>query len=448
MNETAQTATRPCNTYGNGQPYRPARGRYAPRQSVDDYYRSFGHAVVDLDCERPTRDEFLHKIDREWKIRFYSSSSKRNYSRELRIFVDWFGSPPHLATREDVRDFLEFLADSGRSSSTVSNYLAAIRNAFDKMCLRDITLGLQTPRKPRRIPVTLNTKEIELLLAAAICLRDKLLLGMLYATGARNKEICRLKWTDLDFERRIVTIWQGKGRTDRQVMLPATYLPLLRELAREASPDGYVFPGERPGRHISPRTVQRIMKRTLRLAGIHKPATPHSLRHSFASHLFEDGVDLRYIQKLLGHVKLETTTIYTKVARSRPTQLASPLDRLAARQSGSSAPPPAPSTDRPPVGKLKIHMRAAPDCKPDERRAQVTLDIQHPRGGPIYLTGIVVREMRPGWLNIEVPPLESWSDPLRGLTAAQRERLEAPEFYEMLQREISRRFSSQFRQHE
>lgn len=437
------TQTPRWGTYNNGLPYVPARGRYAPRQSVEDYYRSISHAVVDLDGELPTRDEFLRKINREWKIRFYTESSKRNYSRELRIFVDWFGSAPHLATREDVRDFLEFLADSGRSSSTVSNYLSAIRNAFDKMCLRDITLGLQTPRKPKRLPVVLSPKEVERLLEAAIKLRDKLLLGMLYATGARNKEVCRLKWTDLDFDRRIVTIRQGKGRADRQVMLPVTYTPLLRELAREARADGFVFPGERPGRYISPRTVQRIMKRTLRLAGIHKPATPHSLRHSFAAHLFEEGTDIRYIQKLLGHVKLETTTIYTKVARSRPTQLVSPLDRLAARTSaGAAAQSPAPPTAAPPVGRLNIHMRAAQDCKPGERRAQVTLDIQDSRG-PVYLTGIVVREMRPGWLNVEVPPLESWADPMRRLTAAQRERLEKPEFYEMLQREISRRFTPQ-----
>ena len=167
------------------------------------------------------------------------------------------------------------------------------------------------------------------------------------------------------------------------------------------------------------------------------------MRHSFAAHLFEEGVDIRFIQKLLGHVKLETTTIYTKVARSRPTQLASPLDRLAARTSGGTvAQSPAPPTAAPPVGRLSIHMRPAPDCKPTERRAQVTLDIQHPRG-PVYLKGIVVREMRPGWLNIEVPPMESWADPIRRLTAAQRERLETPEFYEMLQREISHRFTPQ-----
>lgn len=182
---------RKWGTYNNGQPYIPARGRNAPRQPVEDYYRSIGHAVVDLDRERPTRDEFLRKINREWKIRFYQRSSQRNYSRELRIFVDWFGNAPHLATREDVRDFLEFLADCGRGSSTVSNYLSAIRNSFDKMCLRDVTLGLQTPRKPRRLPVVLSSKEVERLLEAAVKFRDKLLLGMLYATGARNNEVLR-----------------------------------------------------------------------------------------------------------------------------------------------------------------------------------------------------------------------------------------------------------------
>ena len=271
-------------------------------------------------------------------------------------------------------------------------------------------------------------------------LRDKLLLGMLYATGARNNEICRLRWRDIDYDRRIVTIWQGKGRADRQVMLPASYEPLLRQLAHQAAPDGYVFPGDKTGRYISPRTVQRIMKRTLRLARIDKLATPHTLRHSFAAHLFEDGVDIRHIQKLLGHVKLETTTIYIKVARVRATRLVSPLDRLADGTSVGATAQPAPVQKAPSVGRLDIHMRAAPDCGPGERRAQVTLGIQR-FGGPVYLTGIVVREMRPGWLNVQVPPLETWSGTMRRLTDDQRERLETPEFYELLQREISRRFT-------
>ena len=182
------------------------------------------------------------------------------------------------------------------------------------------------------------------------------------------------------------------------------------------------------------------MKRTLRLARIDKLATPHTLRHSFAAHLFEEGVDVRHIQKLLGHVRLETTTIYIRVARSRPTQLVSPLDRLAGGTSVGATAQAARAQSSPSVGRLDIHMRAAPDCGPGERRAQVTLGIQR-AGGPVYLTGIVVREMRPGWLNVQVPPMESWADPMRRLTHEQRERLETPEFYELLQRELSGRFT-------
>lgn len=182
------------------------------------------------------------------------------------------------------------------------------------------------------------------------------------------------------------------------------------------------------------------MKRTLRLAGIKKDATPHSLRHSFAAHLFEENADIRDIQKLLGHVKIETTTLYLKLARRRPGELVSPLDRLAKRESSASGNVQVrqPETPRP-VGRLKIHMRVAPDCTAGERRAQVTLEVSC-SGGPVYLTGTVVREMRPGWLNVEVPPLELWDTSLVRLTHAQRERLESPEFFELLQSQLSQRF--------
>ncbi len=438
MNSSQINRRSRIHTYCNGQPYIPARGRYAPRVPVEDYVR-LTHAVVDLDQIRPTADEFLRKIEREWKIRFYGSSSQRNYTREVRIFLDWFGNDPHNATREDVKDFLEFLVDGERASSTVSHYLSAIRNAFDKMCHRDITLGIVTPRRPKKLPVILSCEEVARLLQAAIRWRDKLLLGMMYATGARNREICRLQWQDIDFARGLVTIRQGKGRVDRHVMLPKTYFPLLRQLSEEAQPTDFLFPGQRPGRYLSPRTAQRIMKRTLRLAGIKKNATPHSLRHSFAAHLFEENADIRDIQRLLGHVKIETTTLYLKVARRRPGELVSPLDRLNPTHPVPHSEFPAPHSLAPSVGRLNIHMRPAPDCKAGERRAQVTLGIQS-AGGPVYLTGTVVREMRPGWLNVEVPPLESWDASIRRLTCAQRERLESPEFFELLQSQLSERF--------
>ena len=200
--------------------------------------------------------------------------------------------------------------DAGVGSSHVDNHLSAIRSAFDKMCGCAVTLGLESPRRPNRLPVVLSQEEIMRLLEAAPSLRDKLLLGLMYATGARVSEAVRLRWRDFDFDRRVVSIWQGKGRVDRQVMLPMSFEPLLRQLSKAFQPRNFVFPGQRPGRYLSPRSAARVMERALKIAGIKKGCGCHSLRHAFATHLFEFGTDIRYIQKLLGHAKLETTTIY------------------------------------------------------------------------------------------------------------------------------------------
>ena len=164
-------------TYNNGQPYVVPRGRYAPRGRVEDRLR-LSHAVVDLDREKPTAGEFIARVLREMKIRFYGQKSIKNYRTVLSGFLRWFGNRPDLITREDVRCYLEVLVDGGASSSWVSVHLSAIRTAFDKMCGRSVTLGLETPRKPKRLPVVLSAQEVIRLLEAAPSLRDKLLLGL------------------------------------------------------------------------------------------------------------------------------------------------------------------------------------------------------------------------------------------------------------------------------
>ena len=262
------------------------------------------------------------------------------------------------------------MVDAGAAAGTVANHLAAIRTTFDKFCLRQVTLGLIVPRRAKKLPVILSSQEVVTILQAAPSLRDKLILGLMYATGMRVSEVVRVKWKDVDFDRRLINVWQGKGRTDRQVMLPQCYESLLRELGRGFGGDDYLFPGERRGRYLSPRTAQRIMERAVRIAGIKKRATPHSLRHAFATHSFEDGCDIRRIQKLLGHVRLETTTIYVKVAQpSDPARMTSPLDKLY-----HVPPAPPPRVGPSPVGRLRLHFQPQPDDQ-GRRSAKVTIEI-------------------------------------------------------------------------
>jgi integrase/recombinase XerD len=423
---------RRVSVYQNGQPYKPAVGRFAPQARVEDHL-AVGPPVVQ---GRPSQGQFVRRVVDEMRLRFYERKTIKAYRHALASFLRWFGAAPHLATREDLRRYLLYMVDAGLASGTVSNHLSAIRTIFDKFCGRHITLGLVTPRRPKRLPVILSPEEIKSLLQAATSLRDKLILGLMYATGMRVSEVVRVRWRDIDFDRRLINVWQGKGRTDRQVTLPTCYEPLLKELSQGFTGDDFLFPSEsakRGGgkRHLSSRTAERIMERAVRIAGIKKKATPHSLRHSFATHSFENGCDIRRIQKALGHVRLETTTIYVKVARPSEKGTPSPLDKLYHIA-------PTASSKTKPVGRLKIHFQQQSNESRGCRRAKVTLAI-HSRSRPIYFTGILASEVRPGYVTLQIPPLENWEEPLRWLSRSQRERFEEPEFYETLQREISTR---------
>ncbi|MDH3582868.1 MAG: site-specific integrase [Phycisphaerae bacterium] len=434
MSQSAPVSRVPVHTYNDGQPYRPARGRSAPRSAVEDRWGR-PHAVVDLACGLVGPGEFVRRIVREMRIRFYRPKTVKTYHNALLGFLRWFGGPPHQVAREDVRDYLEFMVDGGREGSWVGTQLSAIRTAFDKMCGGDVTLGLETPRRRKRLPVVLSVADVIRLLEAAPALRDKMLLGLMYATGVRVSEVVRLKWSDLDFDRMTIRIRQGKGRRDRMVMLPDSFAGLFRQLTKVAGSDGYLFPAQATAsRYLSPRTAQRAMKRALAIAGIDRPATCHSLRHSFATHLFENGTDIRRIQKLLGHARLETTTIYTKVAISESTGTDSPLDRaLAGRARQAPAPQSPPAA--PTVGRMRIDLQRRPG---EAKTADVTLQIQGPSGA-VELDGIVARIQRPGWVGIELPPLEAWEQQLARLPQEQRRRIESPPFYELVRNHVARR---------
>jgi len=413
-------------TYNSGQPYAPARGRYAPRLQLENRLAPC-HAVIDLPSEQPEAARFIDAIKREMKIRCYQRKTIKTYKNALRLLLGWFGGRPHQITREDVRVYLETLVDGGASSSWIGINLSAIRTGFDKMCGQGITLGLESPRRPKRLPVVLSGREIIRLLQAAPSLRDKLLLGIMYATAMRVSEVCKLRNRDIDFDRRRIRVWQGKGRTDRQVLLPESLEGILRELCGRGSGDDFIFPGDRSGRYLSPRTARRAMQRALKMAGIRKRASCHSLRHSSATHMVENGTNIRCIQTLLGHVRLETTRLYTHVAGLSERQVRSPLDVLTANGEQRSLVQP--------VGRMRLQLSKTADPRSAAVELTILTDTRH-----VTLGGITVREARPGWVTLELPPSERWEEPLRWLTRQEHDRLESPEFYALLQRHATSRY--------
>src|SRR3974390_1438406 len=212
---------------------------------------------------------------------------------------------------------------------TITPAIAALRFFFTVTLQRpDLVRPLRLVTEPRRTPVVLSPEEVARLLEAAPSLKYKAALSVAYGAGLRVSEVANLKVSDIDRERMTLRVEQGKGQRDRTVMLSPRLLQLLREWWKAARPQVWLFPGQNPINPVTPRQLNRAVTAAKDLAGISKRVSPHTLRHSFATHLLEQGADIRVIQVLLGHAKLDTTAIYTPVAVSTIREAVSPLERL------------------------------------------------------------------------------------------------------------------------
>ncbi|MEM9412760.1 MAG: tyrosine-type recombinase/integrase [Planctomycetota bacterium] len=265
-------SSKPVHTYNNGQPYSEPRGRQSELRPFTQLGPSF-HSIV---RGFPDQKQFLDAVRRELKIRYYSRLTVKSYISYLRTFLDWFGQPPHRVTNEDIRNYFELLVDGNCSSSHLAGNLSAIRTAFDKFCGRDVTLGMVTPRKSRRQPFTLSRDEIGRLMDAAPRHEMKLALGLMYALGLRNSEICSLRVRDFDFEQKLVRVEQGKGRVDRWVVLPDSIKQSLRQRFQGCPAESFVFRSSEFGRNrsITPRTLQRWVGYCAARCGLKKKVTP------------------------------------------------------------------------------------------------------------------------------------------------------------------------------
>ena len=232
------------------------------------------------------------------------------------------------------------MAQQQISPGSINAAIAALRFFFTVTLERpDLVLPLTTVNKPRRAPVVLSQEEVARLLEAAPGLKYKAALSVAYGAGLRVCEVANLKVSDIDSPRMTLRVEQGKGQRDRYVMLSPQLLELLRDWWWASRPRAWLFPGQNPVNPMSARQLRRIVYAAAQATGITKRVSPHTLRHSFATHLLEQNVDIRVIQVLLGHAKLETTALYTRVAVNTIRDVTSPLDRLGVNL--ARRPPPA-----------------------------------------------------------------------------------------------------------
>ncbi len=262
-------------------------------------------------------------------IRKFAPRTQEGYIRAVKNFSAFLGASPDKASFEDVRRYRLHLASSGVGVPTINHSLTALRFLF-MVTLRkpDVVIHVPFVREPRRLPVVLSPAEVARLLEAAPSLKYRAALSVAYGAGLRASEVVSLKIADIDSARMVIRVEQGKGRKDRYVMLSEHLLALLRAWWKIARPRGWLFPGRNPVNPLTTRQLNRACHAAAQMAELDKTVSLHTLRHSFATHLLEQKTDIRVIQVLLGHKKLDTTALYTRVALKALGEVTSPLEHL------------------------------------------------------------------------------------------------------------------------
>ncbi|QGN55680.1 tyrosine-type recombinase/integrase [Novosphingobium sp. Gsoil 351] len=279
----------------------------------------------------PLRRRLIEDMD----MRRFTAATQRNYIRDIARSTTFLGRPPDTASAEDLRRYQLEQRETGVTGTTMNAKIAALRFFFTHTVDRpDLARKLYRVPYHRVLPVVLSPDEVARLLQATTCLKHQAALSVAYGAGLRVAEVGMLKVRDVDSERMLLRVEKGKGGEYRNAMLSADLLVLLREwwkVGREQGVlhrDGWLFPGQYAMKPLSTRQLSRVVVEAAQAAGITKRVGMHTLRHSFATQLLEDGVDIRVIQALLGHAKLENTARYTKVATRIARAVTSPLDKL------------------------------------------------------------------------------------------------------------------------
>ena len=283
---------------------------------------------------RTLRERFVEDMT----VRGFTDKTRHDYIRTVAGFAAFLERSPSTATAEDIRRFQIHQSERGMNAPAMNSAVAALRFFFNYTADRpDLARKLIRLRYPRKLPNVLSPDETARLIAATTCLKHRAALCVAYGAGLRVAEVASLKVGDIDSERMLIRVERGKGGRCRHALLSADLLALLRAWWQQGRrdgvmlPAGWLFPGQDPAKPITTRQLSRVVEAAAEAAGLTKRVSPHTLRHSFATHLLEDGVDIRVIQVLLGHAKLDNTALYTRVATKIVRTVTSPLDKITAQ---------------------------------------------------------------------------------------------------------------------
>lgn len=281
--------------------------------------------------ESPLRQRMIDDM----RMRKFEPKTQSHYLRAVRQFAQYLGRTPDTASVEDLRRYQLHLVDSGTSPTSLNGAISGLKFFFDiTLDRKELMAKMQPVSVPRKLPVILSREEVSRLIAASGNLKHQTALSLAYGTGLRASEVVSIKVGDIDSQRMTLRVEQGKGRKDRYAMLSPILLERLRVWWRVARAQGkmldggWLFPGLNPIESLSTRQLNRAVHAAADAAQIDKRVSMHSLRHAFATHLLEQKVDIRVIQVLLGHKKLDTTALYTQVATDILREVVSPLEML------------------------------------------------------------------------------------------------------------------------
>lgn len=274
--------------------------------------------------------ELINRMKTDLELRGYSHTTVKYYTREVGRFSGHFNKSPELLGEDEIREYLHYcITEKHLNEGTVNFTHSALKFFYTKTLGRDWnTDRLARMKEGKKLPVVLSQSEVKSIFDATDNLKHKAILMTIYSAGLRVSEAAKLKIADIDSKNMQIIVRQGKGKKDRYTLLSKLNLDILREYWRRYHPSTYLFPGKKTNGPVSVRTIQKIFGYAKDDAGIKKDASVHTLRHSFATHLLEAGTDICYIQRLMGHTSINTTTIYLHLRRMDLINIKSPLDTM------------------------------------------------------------------------------------------------------------------------